>query len=165
MSQTRQQAALQKLQQLGIQLSQDSFVDYVETGDPCNVPLFIDAGLDVNDQDSKGSTPLTKAAHIGYLPMVSSLAACRNADLDRKNRAGWTPLMMAAQKGHTDVVCFLVGEDAVIISITGNTADAMITNNNGETALMIAEKSCAPQELIDCLKKAGATQSGPSPTT
>lgn len=165
MSQTRQQEALQKLQQLGIQLSQDSFVDYVETGDPCNMSLFIDAGLDVNAQDSKGSTPLTKAAHIGFLPMVSSLAACRNADVDRKNRAGWTPLMMAAQQGHTDVVCFLVGEDVMSICITGNAADVTITNNNGDTALTIAEKSRAPQELIDCLKKAEATQSGPSPTT
>ena len=165
MSVSKRQAALLKLQQLGIQLSQDSFVDYLEKGDPCNVSLFIDAGLDVNDQDSKGSTPLTKAAYIGYLPMVSSLAACRDADLDRKNRTGWTPLMIAAQQGHTEVVRFLVGEDIMSICISGDTADVTLINNNGDTALMIAEKSCASQELIDCLKKAGATRSAPSPTT
>ena len=157
MSVSKQQAARQKLQQKGIQCSQDFFVEHMEKGDPCNVPLFINAGLDVNAQDSKGSTPLTKAAHIGYLPMISSLASCRNADLDRKNGAGWTPLMIAAQQGHTEVVCFLVGEGVGSAHITGKTADVTARNNNGETALTIAERFGASQELIDVLKAAGAT--------
>lgn len=155
MNQSPQQIALQQLQQLGIQqCSQDSFVDYVRNGDPSKVRLFIDAGLDVNDLDSKGSTPLTAAAHIGFPPMVSSLAACRNADLDKKNQAGWTPLMMAAQGGHTDVVCLLVDDEGLIKTVTGKTTDATVQNNDGETALRIAERFGAPQELIDCLKKA-----------
>ena len=68
------------------------------------------------------------------------------------------------QKGYTKVVCFLVGEDEWSVCITGDTTDVTATNNIGATALMIAKNFGAPQELIDCLKKAEATRSGPSPT-
>ena len=169
MSQSMQQAARQKLQQAGITYSQDSFIDRVENGDLCTVGLFLNAGINVNDQNSRGFTALMKAAHIGFFPMVRLLATCRGADVNQKGRAGWTPLMLAAQEGYrqegcTKVVCFLVGEDEWSVCITGDTADVTAINNNGETALMIAKKSGAPQELIDCLKKAEATRSGPSPT-
>ena len=65
--------------------------------------------------------------------------------------------MMAAQQGHTEVVCFLVGEGVGSAHITDKTADVTATNNNGETALTIAERFGASQELIDALKAAGAT--------
>ena len=153
-----QQTARQKLQQAGITYSQDSFIERVENGDLDTVRLFIDTGININGPNSKGFTALMKAAHIGFFPMVSLLATCKNADVNQKGLAGWTPLMMAAQRGHTEVVCFLVGEDVGSARITGKTADVTATNNNGKTALTIAEEAGVPQELIGLLKAARATR-------
>ena len=163
MSQSMQQTTRQKLQQAGITYSQDSFIERVENGDLDTVRLFIDAGINVNGQNSEGSTALMKAAHIGLFSMVSFLATCKNADVNQKGRAGWTPLMMVFQSQNNledriEIVRFLVGKHVLSPKITGDTADVTATNNKGETALMIAQSFEAPQESIDLLKAAGATR-------
>ncbi len=152
MNASNQQAARLELQKRGIPFSSDCFVKCVEKHNEDVVRLFIEAGIDVNAPNSEGFTALMKAAHIGFLPMVSLLASCRGADVNRKGLAGWTPLMMAAQKGATDIVCFLVGRDPLSICISGKLADVTVKNDAGEMALMIARKFGAPQELIDCLE-------------
>ena len=157
MSQSMQQTTRQKLQQAGITYSQDSFIERVENGDLDTVRLFIDAGINVNGQNSEGFTALMKAAHIGLFPMVSLLATCKNADVNQKGLAGWTPLMMVFQRqdnlqGRIEIVRFLVGKHGLSTRINGALANVNDQNNQGETALMIAEGSGAAQELIDCLK-------------
>ena len=152
MNASNQQAARLELQKRGIPFSPDCFVKCVEKHNEDVVRLFIEAGIDVNAPNSEGFTALMKAAYTGSLPRVS-LLSCKGADVNKKGRDGWTPLMMAAQQHATDIVRFLVGKDPLSISIFGRPADVTVKNDDGETALMIAEKKFgAPQELIDCLK-------------
>jgi ankyrin repeat protein len=45
-----------------------------------------------------------RAAMYGHTDTVNPLAGTHNANVEARDRNGWTALMWAAQKGHTDTV-------------------------------------------------------------
>lgn len=76
--------------------------------------------------NGNNDTPLNRAAEDGNLRLVQLLIGA-GAEINRKGRWGNTPLMSAAEKGHRDVISYLLDEKA----------DPSITNEKGRTALEI----------------------------
>ena len=56
---------------------------------------------DINHQDGDGKTKLQRAAWDGHYEEVTHLLE-RGADVNIRDRAGWTGVMEAAYRGHGD---------------------------------------------------------------
>jgi ankyrin repeat protein len=72
---------------------------------------------------------------------LAKLSIEKGADVNLQDNNGYTPLMIAANFGHIDIVTLLVK----------NGADVKIQANNGETALSLAEKK-GHEKVINFLK-------------
>ena len=76
------------------------------------VKQIIQAGMDINFQDSNGETALHHACRLGHIKCVSSLIAVsesQKCNLELvENTFGWTPLFVAAVEGFTSIVDILV---------------------------------------------------------
>ncbi|MEE8348685.1 MAG: ankyrin repeat domain-containing protein [Acidobacteriota bacterium] len=118
------------------------------------IQLLLDVGARVDDEDLRGRTALTEAAAGGHSEAVQILLdhqASVNAgksssfsrslfgrvktgfgllggDKDTDSQNGWSPLMMAASKDHSDTVRVLVK----------NGADLDVQDNQGRSALILA---------------------------
>lgn len=76
--------------------------------------LLRQPGIDVNERDSKGNTPLILAAETGNIEMVRLLLA-HKAEINGKNNAGWGALMRAGQLNHLGLVSLLLEAGASIV--------------------------------------------------
>src|SRR3954471_14925347 len=85
--------------------------------------------------------PLIEAAYEGNTVQVQSLIEA-GADINEKDAAGRTALMIAANRGHTYVVQLLLERGA----------DAGVRDNNGVTAMEAAE-SRGFQRIVSMLKQ------------
>ncbi len=72
------------------------------------------------DDNSNGETPLTLAAKLGHIEIVSTLLA-HNANIDQVSATSATPLMKATFAGHSEVVKLLIA----------NKANLRLEHNNG----------------------------------
>ncbi len=123
--------------------------------------LLLSGGVDVNQRDNRGFSPLNWAALHGYQAVVEALIAA-NADI-HQTADGWTPLHWAAAGGHQAVVQILIDAGANVNErdlVVGQTplhlavvhgyyavakiliaagANAYKQNNSGETPLLYAE--------------------------
>ncbi|EEP77938.1 predicted protein [Uncinocarpus reesii 1704] len=79
------------------------------------VRSFLEAGFEVNSQDSYGNTALQVAAKNGHREMVQLLLE-NGANLNLQNRSGETALYWAARSGHRETVEFLVVKGANVLS-------------------------------------------------
>ena len=121
--------------------------------------LLNDQKIDVDLSNKSGETPLMMASIQGNLPLVQTLVLKNKAMVDH---IGWTPLHYACAKGHFDVAQFLIANGATVDAPSvGNTtplmmavqsgneqlvkllldkgADLQIRNNNGLSAIDIAD--------------------------
>jgi hypothetical protein len=118
-------------------------IQAVEKGDVVKVRSLLEKGTNANAKDSRGATPLHKAAsqgnvHIAQLlikhgadvnarnehgasPLhyskngeVAELLIKHNADVEARDSDGWTPLHFAAEKGNLDVAKVLISHGASI---------------------------------------------------
>lgn len=100
------------------------------------VERLLEAGVTVDLTDSHDLTPLMWAAgHANDVPAKEALATIdlllsRGADLDRRDDRGRNALMIAAERGHEDVVRHLME--------TG--ADPLVKDRDGKTAIDLAAK-------------------------
>jgi len=83
--------------------------------------------IDINTQDSDGSSPLHYAAYYGNLDLLKFLVE-KGAKVDILNREGKTPLMFATLMGQTESVDILIQ----------NKADVYIKDKNKNTLLHFA---------------------------
>lgn len=118
----------------------DTFVNAAQNGDLNAVRILLAAGAYINRCNLDGMRPLYAAAQNGHIEIVQYLIAQDNieaidarhdedsrigtaiftlhrslftinkANVDRTCRDGATPLFIAAQNGHTDIVCCLVAQ-------------------------------------------------------
>jgi CubicO group peptidase (beta-lactamase class C family) len=95
----------------------------VLTGDIDAVQQHIEAGSDLNERDSYGSTPLVIATTFGRTEAARVLLD-GGADPETRNNDGSAPLQIAAFLGHTEIVRALMdaGADAHSRNIAGSTA-------------------------------------------
>ena len=107
------------------------------------ISLLLGTGMDVNCQDSYGTTALQLAAKHGHLSTVQSLLKS-NASINAENRKGETPLYWAARNGHKDTIELLLN----------NGADLMIKDNEGWSALDWAVIG-GINEVVEVLLKRG----------
>ena len=102
-------------------LPYDNLPDAVRADDLEAVNALIDAGADLNIQDSGGGTPLSFAAVVGYTDIARALIDA-GADLNIQDNSGQTALHYAAE-GSTDIARALIdtGADLNIQNDLGNT--------------------------------------------
>ncbi len=70
----------------------------------------------------------------------------KNVDVNLSNSKGVTPLFMASQSCHTEIVRQLIRAKA----------DVNVTTKNGATPLIVASQQEACYEIVELLLKAGA---------
>ncbi len=121
------------------QLAFANLADLVANGERAEALTLLDAGTDVNETLSDGSTALLYAAYNGDAELVGKLLAA-GADPNMRNEYGSFPLSEAVQNGNVDVIALLLEHDA----------NPDLANLEGETALMVAARSgqLAAAELL-----------------
>ena len=112
---------------------------------------YISEGGDVNFQDDRGLTALTVVEKID----IAKILLDNNADINKKGRDGYTPLMMAVRRDNINLIEFFIENNADInmFDTEGNTA-LIIAN----TALIIAAKN-HKDDIFELLLKNGADPS------
>jgi ankyrin repeat protein len=109
------------------------------------VAVLVKRGAGMESRNDRGLTPLHGAAYAGNLETVRLLVESGAAVNDADNVFKVTPLIIAAEEGHADVISFLAGHGA----------DLEWTERAGYTALSRAVFGDHP-EAIKALVKAGA---------
>ena len=106
---------------------------------------LIDAGVDVNKQNSIGITALHMAAQEGHTHIVMDLIKA-GADVNLATAHGRTPLHQAAWKGH----------DGIVVALITAGADINKVNKSGKTALGYAERHNHEKmrEVVEALRSA-----------
>ena len=135
--------------------------------------LLLDAGAEVNTQNSYGDTPLMEAARYADIDTVEKIIL-KEADVNMQNNVGNTALIEAAVHNRFNIVNLLMRHEADINAQNkaGNTAlieaaqhgqsqmakllikkgaDFTIQNNAGETAASLASKN----NFIDTARQIG----------
>ena len=119
------------------------------------VKALLDRGAKVNATDENGATVLMAAVGAGR-PEIARLLLDRGANVNAKagpkHVVGATALVLAVGFGQTSMVTLLLERGA----------DVNARGHRGETALMVASETTRSkekkQEMVDLLKKAGATK-------
>ncbi len=98
---------------------------------------FIASGADIDLQDQTCLNPFLFGCIAGELPLVQATVTA-GTDLERLTRFGGNGLTPAAEKGHVDVVRYLLSETDINVNLTntiGWTAliEAVILGDGGET--------------------------------
>ena len=109
------------------------------------VAILVKRGASTGSRNDRGLTPLHGAAYAGSLETVQLLVQSGAAVNDAENVFKVTPLIVAAEEGHADVISFLAGHGA----------DLEWTERAGYTALTRATMGDHP-EVIKALVNAGA---------
>lgn len=75
-------------------------------------------------EEEHGWTVLSSACFYGLTPIVAAIIKKKNIDLNSKDFAGYTPILIAVQRRNLDIVTLLVsaGADPTIRSKTGERA-------------------------------------------
>jgi hypothetical protein len=176
--------ARQRLAELGIAYSEDSFVEHAEKGNTEVVRLLLAAGIDPNVRDRRGNTALIAAAANGYADIVTVLLNGQ-ANVNASSESNETALVAAASFGNLCIVRALLARGAnpnvktntgltPLIVAAGNNhievveallvadADVSARSNEGMTALDFAVQS-GNEKLIQLLKKASSQNNKPKP--
>lgn len=152
----------------------EEILDAANNGRTGEVIGLLRKGLDINTADRDGSSLLAIAARTGNLELIEFLLNNRGS-LERRNRYGDTPLLLAVSQNHGEVVRRLVKAGADInpagwtplhYAIYGNRLDLArflvdqgakldLRAPNGRTALMLATQQ-AQLETVRWLVNAGA---------
>ena len=117
-----------------------SIHDAVEKGNVEAVKQYLNAGGDLEAKGGWGKrTPLHGAAKFGHKE-IAELLIVKGADVNMKNRFGWTPLAFAAERSHKEIVELLIAKGA----------DVNAEHSGGTTPL-----DTAIGETADLLRKHG----------
>lgn len=105
---------------------------------------YISEGGDINFQDDNGLTALTVVEKIE----IANILLDNNADINKKGRDGYTPLMMAVRRDNINLIDFFIE----------NNADLNMFDPEGNTALIVAAKN-HKDDIFELLLKSGADPS------
>jgi len=142
------------------------------------VTRMLAAGLDPNQLDTHGQPALIVALQGESLKVAKVLWDAKGIQIDVRNHAGETPLMMAALKAEVDAATALVAHGAAVqkegwsplhYAATGGSAAIVklllakgapleARSPNGSTPLMMAARY-GNEEAVDALLAAGADRS------
>ena len=139
------------------------------------VSRMLAAGLDPNQLDPRGQPALMVALQSDSLKVAKVLWDAKGIQIDIRNHAGETPLMMAALRAETDAASALIahgaavqkdgwsplhyaatgGSATIIKLLLGKGAALEARSPNGSTPLMMAARY-GNEEAVDALLAAGA---------
>ena len=105
---------------------------------------YISEGGDINFQDDNGLTALTVVENVE----IAKILLDNNADINKKGRDGYTPLMMAVRRDNINLLDFFIE----------NNVDLNMSDPEGNTALIIAAKN-HKDDIFELLLKNGADPS------
>ncbi|KAM8958452.1 uncharacterized protein AAEQ78_020684 isoform 3-T4 [Lycaon pictus] len=112
--------------------------------EPC-VTLLLEHGADPKVKDNKGNTALHYAAHEGIVSIAEKLLL-QNANIEAKNMDGLTPVLVALNENKEQMVKFLVGKGARLLSgDTVKSSDQLISEHEEE---MKPENSSQNHDLV-----------------
>ena len=82
---------------------------------------LVEHGININNQNLAGWTPLHDASQNGHCEVIEYLLGLKKLDLTKKTSNGWSPLHLAASYGRLDAVKMLIedGLDIHQMSHTG----------------------------------------------
>ncbi len=105
---------------------------------------LLNNGVNVNQENKEGNTPLYRASEMGHTEAVKLLLS-KGADVNKAKKDGDTPLTIASYEGHTEIVKLLLAKGADINKV----------DKDGETALYVASEGNR-FDIVEMLRKAGA---------
>jgi protein DGCR14 len=121
-----------------------TLAEAVVFGDRTAVENFLALGVDPNEPEDDGTTPLMRAIH-GQMPAIAELLIAAGADVRKANSYGVTPLYIAARAGDAAATRMLLAAGA----------DANVAlPSAGETVLMTAARAGDP-EVVSALLTGG----------
>jgi ankyrin repeat protein len=120
-----------KLENKGVQLSEQAFLAEVSKNNEEAVDLFIRAGINTDAKSEKGQTALIIASEKGYVNLLNKLVKLNAALLNHCDKSGNTALMTASSKGQENIVKSLV-ENGADVNYT------VPSNDGAATALQAA---------------------------
>jgi ankyrin repeat protein len=119
--------------------------NHVET-----VRVLLDAGADVNLRDARLDNPFLYAGAEGLLEILK-LAYAAGADPTITNRFGGTALIPACERGHVDVVSYLLNETTVNVNHINNLGWTGLLE-----AILLSDGGAPHQEIVRMLIAHGA---------
>ena len=154
------------------------FFRAINVDNPDAVSRMLAAGLDPNQLDTHGQPALIVALQAESPKSAKVLMEAKGVDIDVRNHAGETPLMMAALKSQPALAAELVAHGAAVqkdgwtplhYAATGGNVEIVklllskgatleARSPNGSTALMMAARY-ANEGAVDALLAAGADRS------
>ncbi len=118
----------------------------VSMGKPEAAKYLIEYGMDVTWKSPENYNLLHSGARLAGDPTVTQMLIEKGLDVNSKTDSGLTPLLISAQKGHTEMAAILIANGADI-----NAKDP----ENGSTSLHISLDRCY-NEFADQLIELGA---------
>lgn len=112
--------------------SYDDFFTAIRRDDGAAIAALLRRGFDPNTRDPKGQVGLTLALQLDSRKAFDALMGARQLDVEARNVQDESPLMLAAIKGHVEVVKALIARDADV-------------NKPGWTALHYAASGTTPE--------------------
>lgn len=130
-----------------MQKTKRSLAEEAESGDEVSVSAWIKDGVDPDELDKYGYTPILNAAAMGRLQAVESLISS-GADVNRPGPFGFTPLHAAAQNGHREVVAVLLKAGS----------DVNSQNDDMDTAMHLALRAMHIEIVNMLLRNGGSSR-------
>jgi ankyrin repeat protein len=154
------------------------FFRYVDVDNAGGVDRLLKKGFDPNTRDPKGQVGLYLALRVQSMKVVRVLVDAPGIQVDARNAADETPLMMAALRGESDAAQALIahgalpskdgwaplhyaaaspasGAVAIVKLLLARGAPIEAHSPNGTTPLMMAAKY-GTEDAVDALLAAGA---------
>jgi ankyrin repeat protein len=135
--------ALKQLAGMNLQFSADDFVRSAAEDDEKALPLFFDAGINVDSLNTAGKTALMVACERGKINLAKLLLQ-RKANPNLAGRDGTTALILAAQNEQPEIVKLLLDNRAAPDTEDNNGWTALSTaayRGNAKSALILVNRS------------------------
>jgi ankyrin repeat protein len=134
----------------GYSYKPDEFLDKAKDGDTLGVKLFLIAGMSPEVRNDAGETPLLLAARYDHAQVERALLE-KGADVNARDKRGFTPLMRAVLNGSEEAVKTVMEFKP---DLNAQTTDPD-PDTSGSTALMYAVAKDR-KDVVDLLLDAGA---------
>ncbi|XP_046330942.1 ankyrin repeat domain-containing protein 17-like isoform X2 [Haliotis rufescens] len=99
--------------------------------------LLVSRGADASLQDANSNNILHWASHGGNVDMVQCVISRRLVDINSRGNHGYSPVMMAAERGHKEVVTLLAQEGCDMSHVTNGGNNILHVTCTGGDVTMV----------------------------